>query len=105
MSDFVSDFWGYYVAAITLVSIIACAALLWVNARTRVKSVAPTPDAAGGIGTTGHVWDGDLAEYNNPLPRWWMWLFYITIVFSIAYLAFYPGFGRAPGVLGWTSSG
>ncbi|MFL6582576.1 MAG: cytochrome-c oxidase, cbb3-type subunit III [Burkholderiales bacterium] len=106
MSDFVSDFWGYFVAGITLVSIIACGVLLWVNGRARVASVAPSGDGgANGVGTTGHVWDGDLAEYNNPLPRWWMWLFYITIVFSLAYLVLYPGFGRAPGVLGWTSSG
>ena len=57
------------------------------------------------VETTGHVWDGDLAEYNNPLPRWWMWLFYATIVFSLGYLVLYPGLGRAPGTLGWTSAG
>jgi cytochrome c oxidase cbb3-type subunit 3 len=54
--------------------------------------------------TTGHVWDEDLAEYNNPLPRWWMWLFYITIVFGFAYLALYPGLGKLPGLLGWSSA-
>jgi cytochrome c oxidase cbb3-type subunit 3 len=54
--------------------------------------------------TTGHVWDGDLAEYNNPLPRWWMWLFWITIVYSLGYLVVYPGLGRHPGIFGWTSA-
>jgi cytochrome c oxidase cbb3-type subunit 3 len=55
--------------------------------------------------TTGHVWDGDLREMNNPLPRWWVWLFIITIVFAVIYLVMYPGFGSSPGKLGWTSAG
>lgn len=49
-----------------------------------------------------HTWDGDLQELNNPLPRWWLWLFILTIVFSIAYLIAYPGFGSYKGMLGWT---
>jgi cytochrome c oxidase cbb3-type subunit 3 len=49
------------------------------------------------------TWDGDLRELNNPLPRWWMWLFYATIVFAIAYLVLFPGFGKYEGTLGWTS--
>jgi cytochrome c oxidase cbb3-type subunit 3 len=52
--------------------------------------------------TTGHVWDEDLSEYNNPLPRWWAWLFYITIFFSLGYLVLYPGLGIWGGSLGWT---
>jgi cytochrome c oxidase cbb3-type subunit 3 len=56
-------------------------------------------------GTTGHVWDENLQEYDNPLPRWWMMLFYITVVFSIVYLLLYPGLGRSSGALGWTSTG
>jgi cytochrome c oxidase cbb3-type subunit 3 len=55
--------------------------------------------------TTGHVWDGDLREMNNPLPRWWAWLFVITIVFAFVYLALYPGLGTYGGKLGWTSTG
>ena len=55
--------------------------------------------------TTGHVWDEDLKELNNPLPRWWMWLFVITVVFAGAYLALYPGLGSHPGSLKWSSSG
>jgi cytochrome c oxidase cbb3-type subunit 3 len=59
----------------------------------------------GGGADTGHVWDKDLREYNNPLPRWWLWLFYITIVFSVIYLALYPGFGSFKGIKGWTQAG
>ncbi len=55
--------------------------------------------------TTGHVWDVDLKEMNNPLPRWWLWLFVITVVFSGIYLALYPGLGKFPGTLGWSSVG
>ncbi len=104
MSDFTSDFWGFYVAIIALVSILACAALLYAMGRMRVQRPAHKPgDPAHN--TTGHVWDEDLGEYNNPLPRWWMWLFYLTIVFGLGYLVLYPGLGRLPGVLGWTSAG
>ena len=93
MSQFTSQFWDVYVAILSLVSIIACALFL------KSQSVRKAPGAAP---TTGHVWDEDLAEYNNPLPRWWSWLFYITIVFAIAYLVLYPGLGSWRGVLGWS---
>jgi cytochrome c oxidase cbb3-type subunit 3 len=98
MSDFTSEFWNVYIAALTVISILGCGWLLWTQSRAKIK--------VGSQGaTTGHVWDGDLAEYNNPLPRWWMWLFYATIVFAFAYLVLYPGLGKAPGALGWTSTG
>ena len=100
MSDFNSDFWSLYVACLTLISILACGVLLFRMGRMRMQASATKPGDA--IDTTGHVWDGDLAEYNNPLPRWWMWMFYITIVFSLAYLVVYPGLGNLPGVFGWT---
>ncbi|RME14757.1 MAG: cytochrome-c oxidase, cbb3-type subunit III [Alphaproteobacteria bacterium] len=55
------------------------------------------------VGTTGHVWDGDLEELNNPLPRWWLWIFYATIVFAIGYTILYPAWplpgGETPGLL------
>ena len=51
------------------------------------------------------MWDEDLAEFNNPLPRWWTGLFYVTIVFGVVYLVLYPGFGSYSGVSAWTSSG
>lgn len=100
MSDFVSEFWNLWVAGLTLLSIVFCAWLLWSQSRHK-----PAVSAGGEVGTSGHVWDGDLEEYNHPLPKWWMWLFVITIVFSFAYLAMFPGFGRFQGMLGWSSQG
>ena len=97
MSDFTSDFWGYYVSIITVVSIIACALLLWTMSSQRVPGSKTE--------TMGHVWDETLAEYNNPLPNWWRWMFYITIVFGFVYLALYPGLGRFAGGYKWTSTG
>ncbi|MEE9352274.1 MAG: cytochrome-c oxidase, cbb3-type subunit III [Thiotrichaceae bacterium] len=47
-------------------------------------------DPITGAETTGHVWDDDLMEFNNPLPRWWLWAFYGTIVFTIVYFIMYP---------------
>jgi cytochrome c oxidase cbb3-type subunit III len=97
MSDFNADFWSLYVAAATVLGIVGCGLLLWVTARKRA-----TPS---GDNTTGHVWDEDLRENDNPLPRWWMWLFVITLVFSALYLAAYPGLGTYEGSLKWTSTG
>ena len=99
MSDFVSTGWAVFVAVATVVSLIACLVLLVIAARRRVLS--------GGVddNTTGHVWDEDLRELNNPLPRWWMWLFVLTVVFAFAYLALYPGLGTFKGQLDWSSSG
>jgi len=98
MSDFTHDAWGIYVALITLVSIVACGVLLKAMSTKR-------PAARDQIDTTGHTWDGDLTEWNNPLPLWWMWLFYITIVFGLVYLVLYPGLGAYEGTFGWSSSG
>lgn len=98
MSDFTSDFWNIYIVLITLASIIACAVLL--KAMT-TRRMAPGEKAS----VMGHVWDEDLEEYNNPLPRWWMWLFYITVVFALIYLAFYPGLGTFAGLSKWSSAG
>jgi cytochrome c oxidase cbb3-type subunit III len=97
MSDFNANFWSLYVAGITLVSILACAVLLWVTARAKVP--------ASSDNTTGHVWDEDLAEMNNPMPRWWMWMFVITIVFGLLYLVAYPGLGGYEGQLKWSTRG
>ena len=98
MADFTSEFWNLYVIALSALSIAACAVLLYALSR---QKVIPGKDP----GTTGHVWDENLQEYNNPLPRWWMMLFYITIAFSVAYLVLYPGLGNVKGVLGWSSTG
>jgi cytochrome c oxidase cbb3-type subunit 3 len=95
MSDFVSQFWNLYVIVIVTASILACVVLLIVQSKATF-----TPGK-----TMGHVWDETLEEYNNPMPKWWSWLFVITIVFAFVYLALYPGLGNFPGVLGWTSVG
>lgn len=97
MSDFTSNFWSIYVSGITLVSIVACLLLLWFSGKAKAMTANDN--------TTGHVWDGDLREMNNPLPRWWVWLFVITIVFAFAYLAMYPGLGSFGGKLGWSEVG
>ena len=99
MADFTNGFWDYYVAVITLLSIAGCGLLLWSQATHTVQPGEPAD------GTTGHVWDGDLRELNTPLPRWWMWLFYLTIVFALVYLVLYPGLGSYAGKLDWKSSG
>lgn len=97
MSDFTSGFWSVYVAGLTLLGILGCLVLLWLTSR---KKVAATAD-----NTTGHVWDEDLTEMNNPLPLWWVGLFILTIVFSLLYLVAYPGLGSYQGELKWTQKG
>jgi cytochrome c oxidase cbb3-type subunit 3 len=101
MSDFTNGIWDWYIALITLLGIAGCALLLW--SQSKYKAAV---DASGKVAeTTGHVWDEDLTELNTPMPRWWMWLFYLTIVFGLAYLFLYPGLGSYAGKLGWKSAG
>jgi cytochrome c oxidase cbb3-type subunit 3 len=97
MSDFTSSFWSVYVAGISLVGIFACLVLLWFSGKAKAMTANDN--------TTGHVWDGDLREMNNPLPRWWVWLFIITVVFALGYLAMYPGLGGYAGKFGWSQVG
>jgi cytochrome c oxidase cbb3-type subunit III len=97
MSDFTSGFWNIYVAGLTLVSILACLVLLWISGTTKAATLHDN--------TTGHVWDGDLKEMNNPLPKWWVYLFVITVIFALVYGLLYPTFGKFQGVLGWSSTG
>jgi cytochrome c oxidase cbb3-type subunit 3 len=96
MSDFISGGWSIYIGAVVLASLLACLGLLFIASRRKVMATD---------NSTGHVWDEDLRELNNPLPRWWMILFIGTVFFALAYLVFYPGLGSAPGTLGWTSRG
>ena len=97
MSDFTDGFWSIYVAGVTLAGIIGCLLLLWITARKKV--------AARSDNTTGHIWDEDLTELNNPMPMWWVGLFIITIVFSLLYLVAYPGLGSYEGELKWSTRG
>jgi len=87
--------WSWFIIALVVINIAGCLWLLWWTSKRR----------PGEPETTGHVWDGDITEYNKPLPRWWINLFYLTIVFSVGYLIWYPGFGRYQGTSGWTSAG
>jgi cytochrome c oxidase cbb3-type subunit 3 len=96
VSDFFNSGWAIFIAVVTVVSLVACLALLIIAARRRVMA---------NDNTTGHVWDEDLRELNNPLPRWWMWLFVITVAFAAIYLALYPGLTVYDGSLKWTSTG
>ncbi|MBX3622836.1 MAG: cytochrome-c oxidase, cbb3-type subunit III [Rhizobacter sp.] len=96
MSDFFNSGWSTFVTVVTIVSLIACLALLIVASRRK-------PMASDN--STGHVWDEDLRELNNPLPRWWMILFVLTVVCGGAYLFLYPGLGSNAGSLSWTSVG
>lgn len=94
-SDFVSNFWNLYVVGIVLASVIGCGIFLWIQSSAKHQAGQ----------TTGHVWDEDLQEYSNPLPNWWRWMFYLTVIFALVYLALYPGLGNNPGKYGWTMRG
>jgi cytochrome c oxidase cbb3-type subunit III len=96
MSDFFHSGWSIFVAAATVIGLVWCLWLLFVASKREVMA---------NDNTTGHVWDVDLKEMNNPLPRWWLWLFVLTVVFAAIYLALYPGLGKFPGTLNWTSVG
>ncbi len=93
-----SSFWSWFVAIISVGNILACYWLIWWASRPRAGE-APAGDV------TGHKWDDNLEEYNNPMPRWWLWMFYATIIFALVYLYLYPGLGNYKGSLGWSSVG
>ena len=93
-------FWSYYVIALTAISLIGATWLLWVTSKKRHAN-----DTQSSTETTGHVWDGDLSEYNKPLPRWWINLFYLTIVFAVGYLIWYPSADKVGGKGNWSSKG
>lgn len=89
-----SSGWSLFIVIITVANIVACLWLIMWNKQKRNEFKQGD--------TTGHTWDGDLQEYNNPLPRWWLWLFILTIIFSAAYLYYYPGLGTYEGSGGWS---
>lgn len=93
MSDFMSDFWYFYVGGLMLVSIIVCLILFWVSGIIKVVMYVDN--------IIGYVWDGDLVEMNNLLFKWWVYLFVIIVIFVLVYGVFYLMFGKFQGVLGW----
>ncbi|MBR7059347.1 MAG: cytochrome-c oxidase, cbb3-type subunit III [Neisseriaceae bacterium] len=94
-SDFTSNFWTIYTAVIVIASFIG---LVWL-----LVSQNKTKRTGDKVETMGHEWDG-IEEFNNPLPRWWFYLFIITVAFGIVYLILYPGFSSFKGIKGWTSA-
>jgi cytochrome c oxidase cbb3-type subunit 3 len=97
MGNFSEGFWNLFLVVVTLGSIGAMALL--VKMLTKGKTASSTEE------TTGHVWDEDLRELNNPLPAWWRNMFYITLIFGVIYLLLYPGLGTNAMFLGWTQIG
>ncbi len=98
MADFFNSFWGVAVATVTIASIAGLICFAIVQSRGR------RPPGAG-TETMGHTWDGDLEEYNNPLPRWWLNLYYLSLAFGIGYLLLYPGLGAYQGYKHWSQNG
>ncbi len=98
MEKHLSEFWHWYIVIISVVSIIGCGVLLKLMTTKRLPKGEK-------VALHGNVWDEDLQEYNHPLPSWWKWLFYLTLIFSIVYLAVYPGLGNFAGSFGWSSAG
>ena len=96
MIDALPPFWNWFVIICTVLGLLGC---LWLVIGNSGGSKSE------GKETVGHVWDEDLEEYNNPLPRWWLNLFYITLVAAAIYLLLFPGLGNFKGLLGWTQLG
>lgn len=100
MSDWTSSLgsgWSIWIIALVVINVVGCIWLLLSNSKRRPGDPAPEE--------TSHVWDGDLTEYNKPMPKWWINLFWLTIIFSVGYLVYYPGFGAFAGTSKWTSVG
>jgi cytochrome c oxidase cbb3-type subunit 3 len=100
MSEFIanSNFWNLWIVVLTLANVLGC---WWLIGWTSKKNVGEA--STGDV--TGHKWDETLEEYNNPLPRWWLWLFHITLVFALIYFVLYPALGTWwKGALGWTQN-
>ena len=98
MSDFTHGFWPIYISVLTVASIVGT----WVFLRSQTtRKLAPGEKPE----LMQHTWDDDLQDLNNPLPRWWLGLFYGTMVFAGIYLLLWPGLGNYAGLLGWTSTG
>lgn len=92
--------WSWFVIALVVLNVAGCLVLLWRTSRGSKNDNA----AASAAQSTRHVWDGDITEYDKPLPRWWINLFYLTILFTVVYLVVFPGFGGFGGTAGWTSA-
>lgn len=90
-----SNFWSIFIIVLVVGNILGMVWLLFATSKGSDVNEAET---------TGHEWDG-IKELNNPLPRWWLWLFILTIIYAVGYLYFYPGLGSYEGSLGWSQKG
>ena len=91
-------FWHWFVAAGTIVFVIWCVWLISWSAKQGPQDVADED-------LVGHKWDGDLEEWNNPAPKWWLYLYFITIAWAVGYMIAFPGLGSWEGTLGWSQEG
>ncbi|WP_043648861.1 cytochrome-c oxidase, cbb3-type subunit III [Chitinilyticum litopenaei] len=94
--DFTSGFWPIYILVMVIASLAFVLVVLVSQTKLKIKKGEK-------VEVTGHKWDGDLEEYNNPLPGWWVAMFYMTIVFAVGYLVAYPGSGVYQGAFGWSA--
>jgi cytochrome c oxidase cbb3-type subunit 3 len=99
-----STFWSLWIIILTVTNLVL---LLWILFANRRREVVGNENAE--VKTTGHEYDG-IEEYDNPLPRWWFYMFLLTFVFGAAYLIIYPGLGAYKGIAwkdtgAWTSVG
>src|SRR5450755_1764961 len=85
------------IAIVASLNVLGCGWLIWWTARSR-------PDEVSKGEVTDHVWDGDLQERNNPMPRWWLILFFLSIIFCFLYFLLYPALGTFGNVLGWSKA-
>jgi cytochrome c oxidase cbb3-type subunit 3 len=91
-------FWAWFVAAGTIAFVIWCVWLIsW--------SAKQGPQNKQDEDLVGHVWDGDIEEWNKPAPKWWLYLYFITIAWAVGYMIAYPGIGAFKGLLGWSQEG
>ena len=98
MFDFTSDFWPWFINVPVVIGLISMYLLIvWMKKRPEEGSLDGEP--------LDHKWDETLVELNNPMPSWWVNMFYITLIFAAVYLLLYPGLGTWKGLLGWTQAG
>jgi cytochrome c oxidase cbb3-type subunit 3 len=90
-------FWHWFVVAGTILFVIWCMWLIGWSAKQGPQGIADED-------LVGHKWDGDLEEWNNPAPKWWLYLYFITVFWGIGFLIAFPGLGNFEGMLGWSQT-
>ena len=91
-------FWHWFIVTGTIVFVLWCIWLVSWSAKQGPQNVADED-------LVGHKWDGDIEEWNNPAPRWWLYLYFMTIFWAVGYMIMYPGLGAFDGTLGWSQQG